>query len=138
MAYDMTAFQQTIVNLTTTLQAKTEEVSELQRLDRHRKDELDLKDAELAVYYRHMANLQQRLDRTNESLAVAEGQLEAANELKKESLRCIEEYKTRFMALKRQLDELTEINKMQERHLILMQRQVAEHPRGTWYQFHFK
>ena len=131
MAHNMTVFQQAIANLTAALQAKIEETSELHRLGHQRKGELDLKDTELAVYYKHMADLQQRLDQTHESLTVAERQLEAANRLNKKSIRSLEEFKTRFLTLKRQLDKATHINRMQERHLVSMQRQIVEYPQST-------
>ena len=131
MGDEVTTCHEKVQSLNATVQAQAEQINKIQRHAYHKQGEVELKEAELAVYYKHMVNLQERLVKTNEIVGSAQAQLDAATELNKESLKCVEAYREQNQDLKAQLEEAEKKNDSQHQHIRFLTRILAQHQLGT-------
>ena len=130
MGSEIISCHQTVHNLNATVLTQSQQINNLQRHNHHRQGELELKDAELAVYYKHMAKLQERLNKTNEAMGTAQAQIDAANELHKESLQYLERYRKQNQALTKQLDEAREQITLQNQRIQILERLIKDKSQG--------
>ena len=99
-------------------------------MDHYTQTQVDMKDAELANYYKHTMALQHSLNRSYESLALAQRQLMNVNELHKESFQVLKEYQEHCSYLKHRLQEMEEDNGAQEDTTLIPNR-IAHRSRGN-------
>ena len=130
MASNVSVNGQNLEGRTAATRTRNPQSSEPKTGDYYTQGQMDLKEVELAIYYKHTNNLQHCLDQSNESLALAQRQLQDANELNSASLRCLEEYKMLCATLKSQLDGRQDKDKAQEKHANPTLRSSADNPRG--------
>ncbi|KAL9638486.1 MAG: hypothetical protein Q9164_001518 [Protoblastenia rupestris] len=130
MGSEILSCHQTVQNLNATVLTQSQQIDNLQRHNHHSQGELELKDAELAVYYKHMAKLQERLNKTNEAMGTAQAQIDAANELHKESLQYLERYREQNQALTKQLDEAKEQITLQNQRIQILERLIKDKSQG--------
>ena len=85
---------------------------------------------ELAIYYKHMAALQQRLDASNDGLSHAQVSLTSANATNTENLKLLELYQEQCNALRRHLLTAEERNVQQLREVVNLQDTLHHMPTG--------
>ena len=95
----------TVTYLRDVVKGQNEHALQLQRATAYLTSELSLKEAEAAMYYKHMANLQQRLNSSNDQLSLAHTQIRSGNEVNTENLRLLHHYKGQCNALRTNLLE---------------------------------
>ncbi|KAL9130681.1 MAG: hypothetical protein Q9217_001208 [Psora testacea] len=105
MGSEITICHQTVESLNNTILTQIEQIKNLQRHDYKRQGELELKESELAVYYKHMAKLQDRLEKANNTVGATQAKLDATQELNRKSLQCVERYQAQIQDLEEKLDE---------------------------------
>ena len=105
----------------TNLDNTSGEIERLKQREIYLTSQLDLKEAELALYYKHMASLQQRLDSSNDQLSHAQVQLNHASSMSLENIRMVEHYKVQSNGLRKALLAAEEKNVRQFREFVQLQ-----------------